>query len=334
MVVIFLFAALLGAAYLYRRSSIPRVSDSTQVELVASLELDGRASAGPAWSPDGSMLAVSTESGQIVVVDADGKPVHTLSHGVVATSLAWSPEASHLATASWGEMKVWRASDGSQVTRMVSGDVYEVKGWTPEDEVVTWNGEESFVSWNRDTGQAVDRKFISIGQQQLVPSPDGRLATWQSGAGGVYTVFSVEGDERSEWPLEGHEGPVQLVAWSPDSVELAGATDSGLVVWDATTGVLDRTLWNPPAAATGLEWNSDGRMLLVLTRDGTATVIDAEDGTEIGASGADATKHAVWHKDGSRFAVVARRDDGQAGQGGGVDQSDRLLILRATRTTE
>lgn len=331
---------LLAAAYLYRRSSAPRVSESVDVELVAGVELGARASVGPAWNPDGSMLACGAESGQVLVVSVSGEMVRALDHGVAPTSLAWSPEGHYLAAASWGEMKVWRVAGGSQVARVVSGEVYEVRGWIGEGQVVTWNGEESFVSWNMDTGRMADKEFISIGQQQLAPSPDGKLAAWQSGAGGVYTVFSAEGDGRGEWPLQGHEGPVQRVAWSPDSRELAGVTDSGVVVWNAADGKLDRTLWAPPAAATGLEWNSTGRLLLVLTEDGSATVIDSDDGTEIGAVGADASRGAVWARDGRHFAVVSRPTQGGASQFGQPGQQsleaqpDRLMILRVAQADE
>jgi WD40 repeat protein len=324
-----LLAVLLAAAYLFRRSSVPRVSESANIELVAGVDLGGRATAGPTWNPDGSMLATATEGGQVLIVTADGEIARTLNHGVAPTSLSWSPEGSHLATASWGQMKVWRVADGAQVARMVSGEVYEVKGWVGEGQVVTWNGEESFASWDRDSGRLVDKEFISIGQQQMVPSPDGKLATWQSGAGGVYTVFSVDSDGHDEWPLRGHEGPVAQVAWSPDSAELAGATDSGVVVWNAADGELDRVLWTPSAAVRDIEWNATGSLLLVLTEDGYATVIDAADGTEMGASVADATLGAVWARDGWHFAVVSRPVENRPDQ-----SDDSLLILRVAEASE
>jgi|CZCB01.1.fsa_nt_gi WD40 repeat protein len=301
---VLLLGALLAAAYIVRQRLEPPVAEGVRVELVAAVDLEGGASAGPAWSPDGSVLAVASVAGDVILMRASGDVVQRLKHGAAATSLAWSPDSTHIAAASWGEMRVWRASDGRESARVVAGEIYEVKGWSGRDEVVTWNGEEYFTGWHRDTGQMIETQFVSIGQQQLVPSPDGKLATWQSGAGGAWTVFQVDDGPAEEWSLQGHSGSIQRVAWSPDSSEIAGACDDGIVVWKARTGKLDRVLWAPPAAVKSIDWNYPGSMLLVLTEDGSATVIDARSGTEIGASRADPRSGATWSRDGHHFAVV------------------------------
>ena len=299
---VLLLGALLAAAYIVRQRLEPPVAEGVRVELVAAVDLEGGASAGPAWSPDGSVLAVASVAGDVILMRASGDVVQRLKHGAAATSLAWSPDSTHIAAASWGEMRVWRASDGRESARVVAGEIYEVKGWSGRDEVVTWNGEEYFTGWHRDTGQMIETQFGVHRTATASAVSDGKLATWQSGAGGRGPCFRWMTGQPKSGPFRAQVHPARgLVA---GFIGDRGACDDGIVVWKARTGKLDRVLWAPPAAVKSIDWNYPGSMLLVLTEDGSATVIDARSGTEIGASRADPRSGATWSRDGHHFAVV------------------------------
>ena len=89
------------------------------MELVAAVDLEG-APPRTGVEPDGSVLAVASVAGDVILMRASGDVVQRLKHGAAATSLAWSPDSTHIAAASWGEMRVWRASDGESA-RVVAG---------------------------------------------------------------------------------------------------------------------------------------------------------------------------------------------------------------------
>ncbi|RDW71670.1 hypothetical protein BP5796_07704 [Coleophoma crateriformis] len=61
--------------------------------------------------------------------------------------------------------------------------------------------------------------------------------------------------------LEGHSGPVNSVAFSPDGQRLASASDDGIIqLWDAATGACQQTLEGYPYIST-LFFGSDGQSL-------------------------------------------------------------------------
>jgi WD40 repeat protein len=81
---------------------------------------------------------------------------------------------------------------------------------------------------------------------------------------------------RETLSLQGHTGPVESVAFSPDGKRLASASKDGTVkVWDAATGQEILTLKGHTDQVLSVAFSPDGKRLASASADGTVKVWDA-----------------------------------------------------------
>jgi WD40 repeat protein len=79
--------------------------------------------------------------------------------------------------------------------------------------------------------------------------------------------------------LEGHEGGVWSVAFSPDGKQIvSGSLDSTLRVWDAVSGNCQNTLAGHLGFVTSAAFSPDGKQIVSGSNDGTARVWNAVSG--------------------------------------------------------
>jgi WD40 repeat protein/serine/threonine protein kinase len=135
---------------------------------------------------------------------------------------------------------------------------------------------------------------------------------------------------RSSVILEGHEGPVVALAYSPDGTRLATASqDQTARVWDPTTGNLIHTLRGHAGYIHSLTYSPDGSRLVTASEDQTARVWDPDtgnlittlqgheggvtglayspDGSRLTTSGVDETTR-VWDPNTGKLIAVFRND--------------------------
>jgi WD40 repeat protein len=105
--------------------------------------------------------------------------------------------------------------------------------------------------------------------------------------------------------LNGGDGEVTSVAWSPDSARVVTAGNDGRAhVWDAVTGQEQFALQHDKAITRAL-WSPDGQRIATSSADGTAKIWDAADGKLL----FDLTGHTgivtsvTWSPDSTRVAT-------------------------------
>src|SRR5438309_3310165 len=68
--------------------------------------------------------------------------------------------------------------------------------------------------------------------------------------------------------MQGHQGAVNSVAFSPEGARLASAGGSELLVWDVQRGAGVRTLGQHPGEASAVTWEPSGQRLISGGSDG------------------------------------------------------------------
>ena len=109
--------------------------------------------------------------------------------------------------------------------------------------------------------------------------------------------------------LEGHNGRVYSVIFSPDGRRLASSSrDNTVQIWDAETGTLQHTLEGHTGWVNSVIFSPDGQQLVSGSRDNTIRIWDAETGTlqQTLEGHTDSVRSVIFSPDGRRLASGSR----------------------------
>lgn len=251
-----------------------------------------------AWSPDGSLLAVSdwrraaqkpppvrlwnTTTWKI---DREIGPPKRGS----AEFLAWRPDGKQICGSCCDWATVWDTVTGKEVEffqRLF--DVNRMDGclgaWYASNRRLVVSMSDSFVVFDFETGDdwPSDHELPSHLQKRpadsSVPtamafSPGGSFLAVGSGDASVVIFDASNWSVRHQLP--GHRNPITGVAWSPTEPRLASMDASGdIILWDTDAG---QKVFSMPSSVPGnwsLKFSPDGKRLLVAGK-GKAKVWDA-----------------------------------------------------------
>ncbi|MBM7775572.1 WD40 repeat protein [Actinokineospora baliensis] len=207
---------------------------------------DGRLPRPLAYSPDGSLLAVGSGDGGVLLCDTEkGLPLRTLNgHLDRVYAVDFGPPDSALVTvAADGTVRFWDPATGEPGVVVADGVGHTAPVWP------------------------------------LRISPDGTVVAYGDSAGEV-VVRSVPGGEQVH-RLGGHVERVWAIAFHPGGSLLASADESGAVrIWDLATGTERHRFASPGAAVYTLDFSHDGRLLVVGGQHAHLRLFDVESGTE------------------------------------------------------
>lgn len=226
---------------------------------------------GVAAVPRGPVVAIGTEEGRTLVVDA-------------AT----------------GETLASRAGNGEAVPRVDVDAAGRLIAAGDEGGTVTvwdWRADR-VVARLRVPGDEVRGVSLTADGRRIAAAMDG----------GTVRVWSVAGGGPPE-VLRGHDGRVGGVDWNPDGRRLATVGDDGTArVWDAQSGT-GRILGRHGPSTHGVAWSPDGRRFVtsgVIGGEGWALVWDPDGGrrpVRLGPQGTEVYQSA-WSADGATIATA------------------------------
>ncbi|SES21630.1 TIR domain-containing protein [Actinokineospora terrae] len=207
---------------------------------------DGRLPSPLAYSPDGSLLAVGSGDGGVLLCDTEkGLPLRTLNgHLDRVYAVDFGPPGSALVTAAAdGTVRFWDPATGEQTKVVADGVEHTAPIWP------------------------------------LLISPDGGLVAYGDNAGTVVVRTVPAGEVVHRF--DGHVERVWALAFHPTDPLLATADESGAVrLWDLDTGAERHVLASPGSAVYTLSFNADGRLLAAAGQHAYLRVWDVQSGAE------------------------------------------------------
>jgi WD40 repeat protein len=245
-----------------------------------------------AFSADGQRLAAGGWDSAVHVWDVStGKELNAsrpVGHTTWVHTAAFLPDRKTLVSASAdGQVIVWDVA-GARPLRQ--GQAPASRAWSlavsPDGKTLAVGcHDKTVLLWDAATLKpAGTGKFQADGSVRgLAFSPDGRrLAVVSGDEPDLRSAPEVKGEGAGVWDvatgqrllrLEGHDGTVKTVAYSPDGKAIAtGGADHTTRLWDAATGKELRKLEGPGTPVESVVFSPDGRRLAVMARGGTARV--------------------------------------------------------------
>jgi WD40 repeat protein len=183
------------------------------------------------FSPDGTRLLTSTESGRVIVFDPDSRKTYLdiQAHDDIASTARFSPDGKRILSLRW--------------------DAEPVKVWDAE------------------SGELLQTFPVEKRKNDAVFSPDGKriaVGTWE----GNLMIWEVEtGELLSDHP--GESSSIFRLAYSVDGERIfTGSFDGKASVWDASTGEKLYTMADFTGGIWYLEVSPDGKYLATANQDG------------------------------------------------------------------
>jgi len=244
-----------------------------------------------AVSPRGKVVATANKD--ITLWNADGDPIRNITpegNSDPITDLAFGPKGKYLAAVSLAK-KIWvyAVGDGELIDSTRDESMFSIVGlkqdfkfqyslaFSPDrEEVAMGTKADNLIIW--EIGSYGDHKSYFPGKGTQMYSitavdygPTGELLA----AGGAFSNNPADvrvwerGTEKKVCDLNGHDGPIWAVEFSPNGKYLATASEDGYVrVWEARSGKLIETLFEGNSPVKSLAWDNPGGVLAAATEAG------------------------------------------------------------------
>ena len=293
-----------------------------------------RTIASIAMDPRGEILAVGTETGDAIFLEAvSGRQeggIHNTTGQDPIKFLAWSSDGSQIASvAGDGYIRIWDRTGGVLLKRFQVGELdIDALSLSPDGKMLAaldFRGQAHI--WDTQSGNLVGPGPTppEYGNASLAWSPDSKLLAISAGtSGGCYYGGNDGGGPQgcsapsgsiTVWDV--HSGvkvseidagmKVNAVAFSPDGTQVLAGFDQHVVrLHRLSDGTLVQEFQDIDTDK-GMAWLPDGQRLLVVTGENTLVMVDLKSGNRTQAS---LDKFAylwslAWSPDSARLATYA-----------------------------
>ncbi|MGB6220597.1 WD40 repeat domain-containing serine/threonine protein kinase [Haloferula sp.] len=240
-----------------------------------------------AWSPNGDLIAMVSEDGEIFVVRRDGllppEGWSTVSSSGSVNVLAWSPDGTRLVSGGDDRIvRVWDINTGKEVLSFRGHtDSITTLAWSPDGQWIASGQRGGMVRiWNAAEDSRPLRLQIEppLSPNTLAWNPENDHIAIAANQEWAYTGVVLELPTRQ---IQNHPGFfVKNVAWNPDGTRLAAARLDGagdhLEVWERSSG---KRLWGEGPGSSQIAWAPDGKTLAAMVYEGDLLLYDGEDGS-------------------------------------------------------
>jgi WD40 repeat protein len=194
------------------------------------------------FSGDDKWLATGDEAGDVRLWDlASGTSRVLAGHEKQVNQLAFSPDGAWLASVSSDRtVRVWNVATVEPRVLGSHEDAVTTLAFSPDSgRLVTGSWDHTLRFWDLKTGSQLQRQNTSgAGVLQVIYSPRGDVVASRSYKDNRVMLWDGRtGEPRDVHVLDGHQGEVLDLAFSPDGTRLASASiDNTVRVWDVATG--------------------------------------------------------------------------------------------------
>ncbi len=290
-----------------------------------------------AWSPDGKLLASSSDDKTAKLWIADGRLITTIPISTTG-SVQWSPDGKSLLTS---DGKLW---DTQGIPKPAPPSHFY--GWSPDGKILTFvNFDQSSINLQTPDGKPIAEFPNQMNLIQNVGwSPDSKsLAV--SGFEGTGKPFGANDVRVWIWGVDGkiigkitdYDRPIMAMAWSLDGKMLAVSSKG--VSKDSINGDRPIKLWSPDGkqlaalegdygAITGLAWSPDSKFVAGSADSNTILIWNAEGklvATLLGKPGPFIASGNYYQ---SSFDCIGWSSDGKTLAAGSLDGTIQLFKMR------
>ena len=301
------------------RSSVPRILDLQTGEFVANLSGHRKNVTCVAYSPDGTLIATSSQDGTVKLWDSD---TGTLKQSSPASReqvkrVAFSPTGEQVVCCRGAELAVLDVADLNQVKSVKLPTLASYVTFNSDGEAVAAGGQNGQVYiWQVAHDNASEFRVNHVGRVTTVrfapddtwiissAEQDPRIIRTQASTGATLNIY------------RGHSRGVPSLTVSADgAATVSGGFDGMVKVWDLRRTQGDHVMTAEPKI-TSATYKNDGRTILAGLRDGTVCELDAVNGRRLRTY--DGKRTAITH--------LSVTSDGKSAVG--VDNSGKLSVWR------
>lgn len=227
-------------------------------------------------SPNGQTLASASADGTVHLWNmATGEPLQILtvgdgnssSHRYQINDVSFSPDGQSLAAAQAnGQIHLWQLNALSRYTLLGhQGEVLSVQFSPDGQTLASASADQTVRLWNPSPAEPLSPTGIYSVAMQPAPSAakealfavagwDGKITLWRTAADNQATPVAT---------LDGHQTPVEALAFSADGRLLASAgSDQQILLWRVSDGTQVATLGGNTDRITALAFNTDSSLLI------------------------------------------------------------------------